>query len=385
MSFRMAVRVAMTVAIGGVVIGAGNGAARAHGLGMSQLRLRLGGANADGEWDVQLRDARLALGLDPALAGDAAWRELRPHEADLRAYLGRQLAVVADGAPCAVAVAPSPMREQTEPPQVTFRLSIHCPAEPVRLGLRCDLLFDRDPAHRAYFSVEDARVTHAGVLRADRRQITLDIHRFSGLQIIIELAREGATHIWSGLDHVLFLLVLLLPAPLVRRNGEWHRRAGLVPVGREVLKVVTAFTVAHSVTLALSFAGFLLLPVRWVEATIALSVFAAAWNNLRPFLPGRAWVMALGFGLVHGLSFAGALRNLSLPLRARGLALASFNLGVEIGQIAIVATVLPLLYLGSKRAWYPRLVLAAGSLAIAWLALLWTIERATGGAFLPRF
>jgi len=385
MSLRRAAWVALAVALASVGVGGGAGPARAHGLGMSQLRLRVDGLRADGDWDIQLRDARLALGLDAPLTGDAAWRELRRHEGDLRRYLERQLAVSADGMPCAVALSPAPMRERADPAQVTVALSVRCPAEPKRLSLRCDLLFDRDPAHRAYFSVEDARVTHAGVLRADRRAITLDINRVSALQVVAELARDGATHIWSGVDHLLFLLVLLLPAPLVRRGGDWHRREGLAPVAREVLKVVTAFTVAHSVTLALSFAGFLLLPVRWVEATIALSVFAAAWNNLRPFLPGRAWIMALGFGLVHGLSFAGALRNLSLPTRARGLALASFNLGVELGQIAIVVAVLPLLYLGSKRAWYPRLVLGAGSLAVAWLALLWTIERATGLSLLPGF
>ncbi len=385
MSFRRAVGIALAAAaVGGSTLVAGARAARAHGLGMSQLRLRVDGARIDGEWDVQLHDALLALGRSPQLAGEPAWRELRAREPELRAYLAGRLAVNADGAPCPLALAPSPMREQAEPAQVTFALSARCPGAPVRLGLRADLLFDRDPAHRAYFSVEDARITHAGVLRADRRAVTLDIHHFHALQIIAELVREGATHIWSGADHLLFLLVLLLPAPLVRRGGEWSRRDGLAPVMREVLKLVTAFTAAHSVTLALAFAGFLLLPARWVEATIAFSVFAAAWNNLRPFLPGRAWTMALGFGLVHGLGFAGALRNLSLPTRARGLALASFNLGVELGQIGIVAAVLPLLYLGSKRPFYTRLVLGAGSLAVAWLALLWTVERATGMAFLPR-
>src|SRR5262249_18746841 len=158
-------------------------------------------------------------------------------------------------------------------------------------------------------------------------------------------------HIWSGLDHILFLLALLLPAALVREGTAWSPRPGLWTTAREVLKVVTAFTVAHSITLCLSFFGLVTLPSRWLEATIALSVFAAAWNNLRPFLPGRAWVMALGFGLVHGLGFAGALRNLALPMRARGLALASFNVGVEVGQLAIVAAVLPLLYAASRRRW----------------------------------
>src|SRR5262249_29876851 len=151
-----------------------------------------------------------------------------------------------------------------------------------------------------------------------------------------------------GFDHVLFLLALLLPASLVRARDEWLPRAGLRTTGSEVLKVVTAFTVAHSLTLALSFFGVVRLPAAWVEVAIAASVFAAAWNNVRPFLPGRAWALAVGFGLIHGFGFAGVLQNLSMPRQARGIALAAFNAGVEVGQLLIVAVALPLLYLASR-------------------------------------
>jgi hypothetical protein len=255
----------------------------------------------------------------------------------------------------------------------------------VRLDMRCEILFDADAKHRAYFSVDDARVTHVGLFRADRRTATLEVHQFHAGEAVAELLRDGIGHIWTGLDHVLFLLALLLPAPLLRARGGWQPRPGLAPTAREVVRVVTAFTLAHSVTLGLSFFGVLMPPARWVEVAIALSVLAAAWNNLRPFLPGRAWVMALGFGLIHGLGFAGALRNLSLPTRARGLALAGFNCGVEIGQLAIVAALLPLLYAGSRRRWYPRLVMGVGSLLIAWVAALWTVQRAFALHVLPDF
>jgi hypothetical protein len=120
-----------------------------------------------------------------------------------------------------------------------------------------------------------------------------------------------------------------------------------------------------------------------VETGIALSVFAAAWNNLRPFLPGRAWWIAGGFGLIHGLGFAGALNNLSLPRHARVLALGAFNVGVELGQLAIVCVALPLLYAASRRRAYPRFVMGVGSLGIAWLALLWAVQRGTGLTLLP--
>ncbi len=139
--------------------------------------------------------------------------------------------------------------------------------------------------------------------------------------------------------------------------------------------MVTAFTCAHSVTLALSFFGIIRLPVEITESAIAASVFVAAWNNLHPFLPGKAWVMAATFGLVHGLGFANALAQLGAPPHLRALALGSFNVGVELGQLVIVGVALPLLYAASRRQFYPRVVMGAGSFAICWVAVLWFLER----------
>jgi hypothetical protein len=352
------------------------GTASAHGLGISQLRLRVTASRVEGEWEIEVHDARIALGLDPQVTGEAGWLDLRDHEASLREYVIGRLTLTADGMTCPLELTAAPLEWERDQSQVLLHLVSACASEPVRLLIRCDLLFDLDPKHRAYYSVEDARVTHVGVFREDHRSATIDVHQFHVGAAFVEFVREGIAHVLSGPDHVLFLLALLLPAPLVRRDGAWHRGAGLGQTTREVVKVVTAFTLAHSLTLCLSFFGFVTPPPQWVEVGIALSVFAAAWNNLRPFLPGRAWTIALAFGLVHGLGFAGALRNLSLPTNARGLALGAFNVGVELGQLVIVAIVLPLLDAASKRRWYPRGVMGAGSLGIAWLAVLWILERA---------
>lgn len=349
--------------------------ATAHGVGSSELRLRIDGTAITGEWSIHLADARAAVKLDPGLTGEPGWRDLRNHEADLRAYLGRQLTLTLDGAPCAIALTPAPIEWEDEQQNVTAHLAATAAAEPTQLGMRCDLLFDLDPDHRAYFSIEDARVVNVGRFRDDLRSIAIDVRQFHAAPVAIEFIREGLWHIWTGFDHMLFLLALLLPAALVRAQGAWSPRPGLWPTTIDVLKVVTAFTLGHSLTLCLAFFGAIALPSRWVEATIALSVFAAAWNNLRPFLPGRAWVLAATFGLVHGLGFAGALSNLSIPRHARVLPLAAFNVGVELGQIAIVIVVLPLLYVASRRAWYPRAVMGAGSFVIAWLAVVWVLER----------
>jgi hypothetical protein len=358
--------------------------AEAHGVGMSQLQLRVEGARLEGEWDLHLRDARLALGLDSQLAGEEGWRDLRQHEPALRALLSRSLVLRSDSLECPIELTAAPMEWDAKFSTVRLHLVSNCPSAPKRLGIQCSLLFDLDPTHRAYFSVQDDRVTSVGVFRTGLRSVTIDVHQFHLGKTIVEFLREGIRHIWSGLDHILFLLALLLPSALVRSGDTWSPRVGIWATGREVFKVVTAFTLAHSVTLALSFFGVMRPPSQWVETGIALSVFAAAWNNVRPFLPGRAWVIAMSFGLVHGLGFAGALSNLSLPRHARLLALASFNVGVEIGQLAIVAVALPVLYAASRRKWYPRLVMGGGSLVIAWLAVLWVLQRAFGLQFFSR-
>ena len=354
--------------------------AAAHGVGSSELRLAVDGPRVSGEWEIHVRDARLMLGLDPQADGDGL-AEVRARERVLRDSLRLRLALAADGRPCPLRLADTPMAWKPESRHLLFRVAADCPAEPIRLRMDCDLMAGLDPAHRAYFMVQDSRVTHVGVFREGQRGVTLDIRQFHALEAGREFLIEGARHIWTGYDHVLFLVALLLAAPLFRSGPGWSKRLGFRHTAQEATKVVTAFTLAHSLTLALSFFGAVRLPSQWVELAIAASVLAAAWNNIRPYLPGRAWTLAFGFGLVHGLGFAGALGNLSLPREARGLALGAFNVGVELGQLVIVAAALPLLYAASRRDGYPRLVMGVGSLGIAWLAVLWMLERGFGLTF----
>ncbi|MEP6939225.1 MAG: HupE/UreJ family protein, partial [Rudaea sp.] len=186
---------------------------------------------------------------------------------------------------------------------------------------------------------------------------------------------DGMHHIWIGYDHMLFLISLLLPSVLVRRNGRW------VPVGTlrsalfGVLAVVTAFTVSHSITLTLAAIGAIGLPSRFVESAIALSVVLAALNNVWPQVTRRAWILAFGFGLVHGFGFASVLADLGLPRGAFAFALAGFNIGVEIGQLTVVMIVVPLIFLLRARPFYRPAVLVGGSCMIAAAAGVWLVGR----------
>jgi hypothetical protein len=321
--------------------------------------------------------------LRPELAGEPAWAELRAQAPALRALFSERVAFANGEDPCALSLADDWVERPGGREYVLLRFHALCPQPVAALRIHYDLLFDLDPKHRGFFAVDDAYQTSVGVFTAGQTEVRFGVRQLDRWRQFSDYLREGIRHIWSGVDHLLFLIALLLPAPLVASARGLVPRETFGAVVREVLKVVTAFTLAHSITLSLAVLGALRLPGRWVEAAIALSVFAAAWNNLRPFLPGRAWMLAFGFGLVHGLGFAGALSQLGLPRQAKGLALLAFNLGVEAGQLAIVALVLPTIFAARRTRAYQPLVLRVGSLLIAWVAAIWLIERVFGFELLP--
>jgi hypothetical protein len=193
-------------------------------------------------------------------------------------------------------------------------------------------------------------------------------------------------HIWMGFDHLLFLLSLLLPAVLVRSRvpgATWTGAPTFRHAFWDVFRVVTAFTVAHSITLSLAALGVVSLPSRLVESAIAASVVLAALNNVRPVVFGGRWIIAFAFGLIHGFGFASVLADLGLPRDSLLLALVAFNVGVELGQLAIVAVFLPIAYALRDTWLYRRVILAGGSLLVAVLAALWLAERALDTTLLP--
>jgi hypothetical protein len=240
------------------------------------------------------------------------------------------------------------------------------------------MLFDVDPTHRGLvqWTPQGASAPQALVFATDSATQELKLAAPSAWETLRQYVVEGIWHIWIGFDHILFLVALLLPAVLVRQQSAWTPTPSLRAASVDVLKVVTAFTVAHSITLSLAVLGFVRLPSRLVESVIAASVVVAALNNLRGTVDKKRWVMAFTFGLMHGFGFASVLADLGLPQGALALALVGFNLGVEIGQLAIVAAFLPLAFLLRTTAFYRIGVLRFGSLAVALVASWWFVQRA---------
>jgi HupE / UreJ protein len=184
--------------------------------------------------------------------------------------------------------------------------------------------------------------------------------------------RLGMRHIAEGTDHLLFLLVLLLPAPLLASAARWNRCAGVRGSLLNIVRIVTAFTLGHSLTLALSAFGLVTVPSRPVEVLIAVSILISAIHALRPLFPGREPAIAAFFGLIHGLAFASALSSLGFGGWYRLVSVLGFNLGIETMQLGVVAATLPSLLLLSRTRAYSTLRIAGAFFAViassAWIA-----------------
>jgi len=235
-----------------------------------------------------------------------------------------------------------------------------------------------DPSHRGLVQwiAPGSLGSQPLVFSTDSAEQAMQLQAPSAWKTLKQYVVEGIWHIWLGYDHILFLLSLLLPAVLVRMQNHWEPAPSLRRSLIEVLKVVTAFTLAHSITLSLAVLGFVSLPSRFVESTIAASIIVAALNNIRGSIEQKRWVMAFAFGLIHGFGFASALADLGLPQGALALALVGFNLGVEIGQMAIVAVFVPIAFALRGTGFYRRVLLPVGSILIAIIAAYWFAQRA---------
>jgi hypothetical protein len=342
------------------------------------LALSFSRTNLTGQWDVALRDLQQGLGLDPIDVKAVSPEELSRRQEALALDTVTRLEVTADG----VAV---PLRV-TDYLSVTLNSEEYArlefaggglEAEPAVVEINARVLFAIDVAMHGVLRVEHRGGTETAVFNADHPSHQFKLREGGGRwRQWGTFVWEGVWHIWIGYDHILFLVALLLPSVLRPKGEGWASVDQFRPAIVNVLQIVTAFTIAHSVTLSLAALNLVRLPARPVEVVIAASVALAAANNLWPLVRGKGWMIAFGFGLIHGFGFANVLAELGLNSGTLARALVGFNVGVELGQLAIVAAFLPVAYALRGSRFYRTVTFKFGSAVVVLLAAAWMIERA---------
>ncbi len=336
--------------------------AYAHRTSLGAAKLSVTNGAASLRLTLSAHDLAFALGetVDAAVPVSPAF--FTDGKSKLAAYLSRRVAVRSQSGSCTVGE-PSVAPLETDD-TVAVDLAFSCSAAIEAITIRYLLFFDFDPRHRAVGSFEQGGRSEQFVLDARFNELTFEVSRTESrpwIEAFAALVWIGVEHILFGLDHLLFLVALLmLPA----------RPASLVAT-------VTGFTIAHSLTLALAWFDLIAVPGRIVEALIALSIAVVAAENLFRKSGSRRWIEASLFGLVHGLGFYGSLKSLDLAGAGMVSRLAGFNLGVELGQLAIVAAALVPLTLWWRQSWYRRSAIGLSLVLIA-VALYWTVERLAG-------
>ncbi len=338
----------------------------------------------DVTWRIRVRAADLTgplvpFGLPDGLsAGDIVARAA----AAIGDYVDRRLAVLLDGTPCpSRVVAVAPAADGAPEPAVSFILGYSCPrAGTSPLRLRYELFFDLDPLHQGFAKVATGGDSPAtAVFRSGARDLSVT-RTPSPWRAVVDYLLLGLEHIFTGYDHLAFLAALLLAVGRGTRRAGGDERPEIRRAVADTVKVVTAFTVAHSITLIHSALRPEALPTGWVEPAIALSVAYVGWENMTArsaVRVRRRWLVVFLFGLIHGLGFASVLQEIGLPARGLIASLVAFNLGVELGQLAVVAVALPAILWFTRRSQvrFQAVALRGGSALIAAAGLLWFALR----------
>jgi hypothetical protein len=339
-----------------------------------------GSPRLSGRIELAIRDVELAVGLDTNGDGKVTWGEVRAHERDIVDYVAGHLHI--DGGrtagTCRVSVGAPQINERVDGNYLWLPLDVACAHSSDGLIIDYHIMQGIDPSHRGLLVAGAWGTTQTGVLVPGAGPTVISLDHPTWSSAVVQYFKVGVWHIWSGIDHLLFLLSLLLPAVLRRTDGRWEAAPLARPAFINILKVVTAFTLAHSVTLSLAAFNVVHLPSRLTESVIAASIIVAALNNVFPKVTEGRWRIAFAFGLLHGFGFASVLAEMGLPPGARLLSLVAFNLGVEAGQLAVVLAVMPLAYCLRATRFYRNAVLNWGSSAIAALAVVWLVQRAAG-------
>jgi hydrogenase/urease accessory protein HupE len=337
---------------------------QAHAVGVSRGEYRLDGAQIHADLVFAREELQATLpGLDADRDGDLTSGEIASARGELSEWVHRGIVVRVPTGPCPGGLEAATLTEQDG---VELAAVYRCPQQAMAFSVRLGLLAELSLGHRHLLTAMSPSQTVRTVLYDAQPEVDLAAPSTVAGELGSvgpSLFRLGIQHILTGYDHLLFLLALVLVGgPL-----------------RSVLGMVTAFTLAHSVTLAVAALGIWAPRPTLVEPAIALSIAYVGIENCVALDLRRRWRLTFLFGLIHGFGFAGALREVAVSAVQLPLALASFNVGVEAGQLAVLAIVLPLVWWLGRHAWFASGGLQVSSIAVSAIGLLWFVVRVTSG------
>lgn len=367
----------------------------AHEPDHTYMFLRVYEDGIEGRVEITANDINRELGLD--INPEISEVELAPHIPTIKKFLEDRMSFANNGNEYRLNFTNTvvfPLDEEEDYIQFNFEV-IGLSELTDEIQITYDTFFGKSPNHKGILIIEynwEAGVINnhtlvSHVFTKDEVTASLSLKDQSVWNGFVAMVKLGIWHIWIGLDHILFLVALVLPAVVRRRSDGpdssrslssiWKPVEQFRPAALYILKIVTFFTIAHSITLAIASLGILDLPSRIVESIIAFSIALAALHNITPIFRSKEWVVAFVFGLFHGFGFASVLGEKGLGGDYMILSLFGFNGGVEIGQVAIIGAIFPLLYMIRKFQFYPR-VLTYGSALLILISLHWSIERFFG-------
>lgn len=350
--------------------------AEAHSQSYGYLDIALDGLKAEGRFEAAVRDLDRLYHLDRNGDGSITWGEVRLRETEIAGAALKTIALASPSGPCDLSPGPVLTEAHGGESYIVIPFSSDCDATQA-LTLSYSFLDGIDARHRGLATFKGAEgEVRSFVVSTGEQGIALSSGVRSPIAEMASFVVHGFHHILIGYDHILFVLTLLIGTAMQQRRQSLRRTF------IETAKVVTAFTLSHSVTLGLAALGILVVPVALAESLIAATIAVAAINNIWPLLTTRLWLVALGFGLIHGVGFANVLSDLGLPQDNLLLTLLAFNIGVEAGQLAVVAIALPVIAYAARLT-ISRAAMPAANCAITALALMWLSDRALGTALMP--
>lgn len=333
----------------------------AHETTRSYLLLKRGGAEVSARLRLAFRDIEVATWMDEDLDGQITWGEARARLDATISYASARLALGSGGA-CPLRSTGAGVSRSGALDYLDLTFQATCPDATGPIELRTSLFAEFDPSHRLFVTISDRGQETSLVVEADSESVLLDTQGGQA-GVFAAYFKAGVEHLLAGMDHLVFLLVLILPAVA---GPESLRRRTL-----GVVAAVTGFTVAHALTLTAAATDLFRPPSVLIEILIALSILVTAADNVRPFIPGPRAALAGFFGTIHGFGFATALSALPLGSAGFAMALLGFNLGVEVAQVAIVLLAMPVLMMAGGGPWVLRL----GSAMAALIAAMWLWQR----------